>query len=594
MLRHLSVRVRLLAAFGFMALLLVVLGATSWGVARAQNQAFNRFNQGVVEALSATDEAWASILNSRRYEKDVVLASGYTQLATETRARWEQEQKHMSAALKALQPLVTDAPTTALLRDADTHMQGYARLARPVLDQAVAGLLSNPNEANMALKDAVAHANQAEAALLKARDNVAQFTRQLSEEAGGLYHMITLAIVAVLGVSLVVVVALGWRVSHSIVSPVMAATRFATQISQGDLTAAIRPEGRDELAALQHALATMKASLQKMVGQIRASTDSIGTASAEISTGNQDLSQRTEEAASNLQQTASSMEQLTGTVKQSADSARQANQLAASAAEVAQRGGSVVSQVVATMNDINASSKKIADIIGVIDGIAFQTNILALNAAVEAARAGEQGRGFAVVASEVRSLAQRSAEAAKEIKGLIGASVEKVQNGSRLVADAGQTMTEIVGSVQRVSDIIGEITAAAAEQSEGIGQVNGAVNQLDRMTQQNSALVEESAAAAESLREQACRLAQAVGTFRLEEASPAAHAPSANAAAPAAPSAASRAAATRPDSWAGAASCATAQASVTASPGKTTPTAPPRLTQVVAPAAGAQAVWETF
>jgi methyl-accepting chemotaxis protein len=209
------------------------------------------------------------------------------------------------------------------------------------------------------------------------------------------------------------------------------------------------------------------------------------------------------------------MEQLTGTVMQSADSARQANQLASSAAEVAARGGAVVAQVVATMDEINNSSKKIADIIGVIDGIAFQTNILALNAAVEAARAGEQGRGFAVVASEVRSLAQRSAQAAREIKGLIGTSVEKVEGGSRLVADAGRTMEEIVGSVQRVTDIIGEITAAASEQSQGIGQVNGAITQLDQMTQQNAALVEESAAAAESLKEQAQRLAQEVAVFRL-------------------------------------------------------------------------------
>ena len=210
------------------------------------------------------------------------------------------------------------------------------------------------------------------------------------------------------------------------------------------------------------------------------------------------------------------MEQLTGTVKQSADSARQANQLASSAAEVAARGGSVVSQVVSTMDEINASSKKIADIIGVIDGIAFQTNILALNAAVEAARAGEQGRGFAVVAGEVRNLAQRSAEAAKEIKGLIGTSVDKVESGSKLVADAGQTMNEIVASVQRVTDIIGEITAAASEQSDGIGQVNVAVTQLDQMTQQNAALVEQSAAAAESLKDQAVRLAQVVGTFRVD------------------------------------------------------------------------------
>ncbi len=270
--------------------------------------------------------------------------------------------------------------------------------------------------------------------------------------------------------------------------------------------------------SLLDGLKRMVDSMRTTLLQVRSSTDSIGTASSEIATGNQDLSARTEQTASNLQQAASSMEQLTGTVKQSADSARQANQLANSAAEVAARGGVVVSQVVATMDDINTSSKKIADIIGVIDGIAFQTNILALNAAVEAARAGEQGRGFAVVASEVRSLAQRSAEAAKEIKGLIGASVEKVEGGSRLVADAGQTMTEIVGSVKRVSDIIAEITAAATEQSQGIGEVNNSVTQLDQMTQQNAALVEESAAAAESLREQAARLATVVGTFRLAKA----------------------------------------------------------------------------
>ena len=268
--------------------------------------------------------------------------------------------------------------------------------------------------------------------------------------------------------------------------------------------------------SLLDSLSQMVRSLRTTVSQVRQSTDSISTASGEIATGNQDLSQRTEQTASNLQQAASSMEQLTGTVKQSADSARQANQLATSAAEVAARGGSVVAQVVSTMDEINASSKKISDIIGVIDGIAFQTNILALNAAVEAARAGEQGRGFAVVASEVRSLAQRSAQAAKEIKGLIGASVDRVEAGSRLVADAGKTMSEIVGSVQRVSDIIGEITAASSEQSDGISQVNQSVTQLDQMTQQNAALVEESAAAAESLRDQAKRLASVVATFRLE------------------------------------------------------------------------------
>jgi methyl-accepting chemotaxis protein len=293
-------------------------------------------------------------------------------------------------------------------------------------------------------------------------------------------------------------------------------------VAAGDLSRHVEPGAGDEIGHLLEQVAAMQSRLAAMVRQIRSSTDNISTASSEIATGNQDLSARTEQTASNLQQAASSMEQLTGTVKQSADSARQANQLASSAAEVAARGGQVVSEVVTTMNEINASSKKIADIIGVIDGIAFQTNILALNAAVEAARAGEQGRGFAVVAGEVRNLAQRSAQAAREIKGLIGASVEKVESGSKLVADAGHTMQEIVGSVQRVTDIIGEITAAASEQSDGIGQVNSAVTQLDQMTQQNAALVEESAAAAESLKLQATTLAKAVGTFKLDAAQPAA------------------------------------------------------------------------
>jgi methyl-accepting chemotaxis protein len=261
-------------------------------------------------------------------------------------------------------------------------------------------------------------------------------------------------------------------------------------------------------------LLTALSHVERSIGQVRGNAESISTAAAEIASGNADLSTRTEQTASSLQQTASSMAQLSSTVNQTAESARTANQLATSASEVAARGGQVVAEVVSTMEEINTSSKKIADIIGTIDGIAFQTNILALNAAVEAARAGEQGRGFAVVASEVRSLAQRSAEAAREIKTLIGASVERVESGSRLVQDAGNTMGEIVASVQRVTDIIGEISAAAAEQSAGIGQISGAVTQLDQMTQQNAALVEESAAAAESLKDTSNQLALAVGSFR--------------------------------------------------------------------------------
>jgi methyl-accepting chemotaxis protein len=289
------------------------------------------------------------------------------------------------------------------------------------------------------------------------------------------------------------------------------------QVADGNLSQHLAtPQGDHSLMA---SLGQMQMALRELVGQIRSSVESIMTASSEIAAGNQDLSARTEQTASNLQQTAASMEELTGTVNQSADSARQAKQLASSAAAVAARGGVVVSQVVTTMDGINASSKKIADIIGVIDGIAFQTNILALNAAVEAARAGEQGRGFAVVASEVRSLAGRSAEAAREIRSLIADSVEKADAGSRLVGEAGRTMTEIVSSVQRVSDIVGEISAATSEQSNGISQVNSAISNLDQMTQQNSALVEQSTAAAESLKDQATRLAQVCGRFNLGPAS---------------------------------------------------------------------------
>jgi methyl-accepting chemotaxis protein len=302
---------------------------------------------------------------------------------------------------------------------------------------------------------------------------------------------------------------------RKIVKDVNASLSLAESVAAGDLTQRATPLGEDELAGLMRALNQMCEQLGSTVGEVMLVADSIRTASAEIASGNQDLSQRTEQTASSLEITSSSMAQLTGTVRQSADNAQTANQLASSAADVAHRGGSVVQQVVDTMNDIASSSKRIADIISVIDDIAFQTNILALNAAVEAARAGEQGRGFAVVAGEVRSLAGRSAAAAKEIKTLIGASVSRVESGARLVQDAGSTMGEIVGAVERVTNIMGEISASASAQSRGIDDVNKAVTQVDDMTQQNAALVEESAAAAESLREQAQRLAQVVSQFRV-------------------------------------------------------------------------------
>ena len=301
----------------------------------------------------------------------------------------------------------------------------------------------------------------------------------------------------------------------NIASSLKQATAAARALAARELGTVRDAQGNDEFAGLVADLGRADRALREVIGGVKQAAESIANASSEIATGTQDLSTRTELTASSLQQTAGSMEQLTGTVRQSAASAATANHLASSAAGAAQRGGSVVGEVVATMGQINDSSKKISDIIGVIDGIAFQTNILALNAAVEAARAGEQGRGFAVVASEVRSLAQRSAEAAREIKALIGTSVDKVEAGARLVGDAGATMQEIVGSVQKVNDIIREISDAASQQSQGIGEVSSSVSQLDQMTQQNAALVEQSAAAAESLREQAGRLAEVVGGFRI-------------------------------------------------------------------------------
>jgi methyl-accepting chemotaxis protein len=357
-------------------------------------------------------------------------------------------------------------------------------------------------------------------ATMDALNELANFNVKLAAEgkAAGSQAVDRTTIVLALSalIAALLAIGMGWLLTRSIVTPINAAVHAADQIAKGDLKTSFSSTSRDEVGKLMAALQGMVGSLRAVMADVKAASDQIATASSEIAQGNADLSARTESQASSLQQTAASVEQLTGTVRQNADSAKQANQLAAAASMDANRGGDVVNQVVGTMSEIQTSSQKIADIIGVIDGIAFQTNILALNAAVEAARAGEQGRGFAVVAGEVRTLAQRSAQAAKEIKSLISSSVEKVESGTKLVDEAGKSMTEIVQSVQRVTDIIAEISAATTEQASGIQQVNLAVSQLDQMTQQNAALVEQSAAAAASLRDQTTRLNESVSVFQVD------------------------------------------------------------------------------
>jgi methyl-accepting chemotaxis protein len=376
------------------------------------------------------------------------------------------------------------------------------------------------------IQDATSYLTQTAApslrGVLKALDDILAYetaqARQASDEVESVLRTAQMVQVGLGALALALGGGVAWFITRSITVPLNAAVDLAETVAGGDLSSRIEVHATDETGRLLSALKSMNDSLLKVVGQVRQGTDTIATASNEIAAGNMDLSARTEGQASSLEQTASSMEELTSTVKQNADNARQANTLARSASEVATKGGAIVAQVVDTMGSINSSSRKIVDIIAVIDGIAFQTNILALNAAVEAARAGEQGRGFAVVASEVRNLAQRSAAAAKEIKELISASVANVDDGSRLVTEAGQTMGDIVDSIRRVTDIMGEITSASNEQTIGIEQINMAITQMDEVTQQNAALVEQAAAASQSMQEQAAALAAVVGFFKTGEA----------------------------------------------------------------------------
>jgi methyl-accepting chemotaxis protein len=518
LMRSFSIRVRMLCAIGMVLAMFAAVGAVGLLGGQHVGALGGRFAASLdaVDGISAARHALAQV---RALEKQMVIEYEDGVAVLKQREAWTRELEATKKALAALAALQGAGEEVAeLAKDAGGRLEAYKERSSPVLNNIQNGGYDNARVADRMLakaKEEFQAAEQRVDAIAKAISSSALVTQHELKET---MRTVMIAFVATLALVVVVVAPLTLLNSRSITEPIGHAAAVAQSIAGGDLTQPVRTEGKDEVAALLGALQRMQLSLRDVVGQVHESSLSIQNASAEVASGNADLSQRTEQAAGSLQQTAASMEQLTGTVKSSADAASQASQLAASAADVAERGGSVVAQVVSTMDEINSSSRKIADIIGTIDGIAFQTNILALNAAVEAARAGEQGRGFAVVAGEVRSLAQRSAAAAREIKALIGASVDRVEAGSRLVADAGSTMGEIVASVQRVNDIIGEISAAAAEQSGGITQVNGAVSQLDEVTQQNAALVEQSAAAAESLKEQALRLGTLVGTFRLQAA----------------------------------------------------------------------------
>lgn len=535
-LRNITIRNKLIAGFGVLAV--IVLGVSVFSLRALSNSTdgFSNYVHGPSARADVAAQVRTAVDRRAIAARNLVLVTKPSDLELE-KAEVIRASEDVQTKLKLLKTMVANGPGSSdkarsLVGEIDRVESLYGPVANGIVALALAG---KHEEAIVKMDD---ECRPLLAALVNASNAYAEYTRgrqeQMVRASDEQYQTQRNWLIAMCVAALALAVAAGVFITRSITGPIRRAVDVASTVARGDLRSRIAVTQKDETGQLLGALADMNARLIETVSRVRESSGSVANASTEIATGNTDLSQRTEEQAASLEQTAASMEELTSTVKQNTESAQQASVLASNASDVARRGSEVVSQVVDTMHGISTSSTKIAEITGMIEGIAFQTNILALNAAVEAARAGEQGRGFAVVASEVRSLAQRSSTAAKEIKELIANSVQQVRSGSVLAGRAGETMAEVTQAVARVTDMMEEIAAASIEQGRGIEQVNQAITQMDEVTQQNAALVEEAAAASQSLQDQGRRLMDAVAFFQMEDA-PAAAAPNVRALAKAAP-----------------------------------------------------------